>query len=1012
MTQHIFESITKIFAIISKSDGIREEELSVFYRFLESNFDEVKVRFFRNYFHSFLETIEGNREELESVTSNAATELSLEDRFLIFVRLSELVRADGEMSKSESEHLRIVARIFHLSEGFTDIITRFVFSQNEDLLRLPEMGIVSQGQVRLHGKERSNRFHSDSEIVFTFLKDFGFFILKVLKSKDNLSLNNDEINEGVIFFLRPGGVLMGSSGEEQLHFSSLWSATHQMENESRNFLSCEKLHYHHPNGKKGIHEFSFSAESGDLIAIMGPSGSGKSTVMNVINGNFPPESGIVSFNGVNVHENSSLIKPFFGYVPQDDLLIEDLSVFDNLFFSARLSLPELSREEVKTRVDNLLRDLGLFQCRDLKVGNSLSKTISGGQRKRLNIALELIRNPAVLFMDEPTSGLSSRDSDNVMALLRELCFKGTIVFTVIHQPSSDIYKLFDQLILMDSGGYAVYCGNPVEAVAYFKSSINHVRSHITACPVCGDINPEIVFNILESKVIDEFGMPQSNRKTGPEEWYARFRSAETQPEKPSHGHPDLIPGKKPGLWLQCMVFFRRDLLSKLSNRQYLTITLLEPVLLAIILAFIVRFYPVSEGNPGQYFFGENVNIPSFIFIGIIVSLFMGMSLSAEEIFRDRKILKREEFLLLSRFGYLSSKVLIQFIISMIQTILFVIPSCWIVDNLELSWAYFLVLFSSACFANILALNISSALSQINTIYILIPILLIPQLILGGIIVNYDKMNPIVAKHGKVPFIGDLMASRWAFEASCLAQFRENSYNRHFFRTEQQLSNANYKLLYWIPEMENLVTDLFNSIEKEGSNKGRQWLASTEPYRILLHEIQKENRQNRHRKFDEKEFRPEKLNAAGLAQIEQYLRDLEKDYQLIRRYYEERRDIATREILGIYGKDGLLELKKKHHNKSLEELLRSEGRWEDKVIHSEGQLVRQSDPVFHTETIPGGQLDYRAHFFSPEKQFLGIRFDTFKFNLAVIWLMVFSLFLTLYYDILKKAISFQFKPKKN
>jgi hypothetical protein len=213
-------------------------------------------------------------------------------------------------------------------------------------------------------------------------------------------------------------------------------------------------------------------------------------------------------------------------------------------------------------------------------------------------------------------------------------------------------------------------------------------------------------------------------------------------------------------------------------------------------------------------------------------------------------------------------------------------------------------------------------------------------------------------------------------------------------------------------MENLVTDLFNSIEKEGSNKGRQWLASTEPYRILLHEIQKENRQNRHRKFDEIEFRPEKLNAAGLAQIEQYLRDLEKDYQLIRRYYEERRDVATREILGIYGKDGLLELKKKHHNKSLEELLRSEGRWEDKVIHSEGQLVRQSDPVFHTETIPGGQFDYRAHFFSPEKQFLGIRFDTFKFNLAVIWLMVFSLFLTLYYDILKKAISFQFKPKKN
>ena len=1012
MTQHVFESITKIFAIISKSDGIREEETEVFYRFLESNFDEVKFRFFRNYFLSFLETIEGNREELESVTANAATELSLEERFLIFVRLSELVRADGEMSRSESDHLKSVARIFHLSEAFTSIISRFVFSEIEDLLKLPDMGLLSKGNFRLHGKERESHFQTDTEIAFTFLKDFGFFILKVLRSGEELSLNNDEIKEGVIFFLRPGDVLMAKDGEEQLHFSSLWSATHQMESESRNFLSCELLNYHHPNGKKGIHEFSFSAESGDLIAIMGPSGSGKSTVMNVINGNYRPESGQVLFNGVNVHTNGDLIKPFFGYVPQDDLLIEDLSVFDNLFFSARLSLPELSSTEVSARVDQLLKDLGLFQVRDLRVGNSLSKTISGGQRKRLNIALELIRNPAVLFMDEPTSGLSSRDSDNVMSLLRELCFRGTIVFTVIHQPSSDIYKLFDQLILMDSGGYAVYCGNPVDAVAYFKSSINHVRSHITACPVCGDINPEIVFNILESKVIDEYGMPQAARKTGPEEWYARFRAASPNQEKPSHGYPALKPGKKPSLFLQWMVFFRRDLMSKMANRQYLAITLMEPVLLALILAFIVRFYPVGENLPGQYFFGENVNIPSFIFIGIIVSLFMGMSLSAEEIFRDRKILKREEFLLLSRFGYLSSKVAIQFLISMVQTILFVLPSCWMVDNLEMGWAYFLVLFSSACFANMLALNISSALAQINTIYILIPILLIPQLILGGIIVNYDKMNPIVARHGKVPFVGDLMASRWAFEAACLAQFMDNSYNRHFFKTEQNLSNANYKLLYWIPEMENLSTDLYTSMEKEAAVKGKHWLASTEPYLILQHEIQKENRQNQHRKFDLKELQTDRLSRKSIENLEQYLRDLEKDYQLIRRYYENRRDAKTHELLGLYGKEGLLELRKKHHNKSLEELLKSEGRWEDKIIHSEGQLVRQSDPVYHTESIPGNYLDYRAHFFSPVKQFMGIRFNTFYFNLTVIWLMVFALFLTLYFDSLKKLVNLKFNTGKN
>ncbi len=102
--------------------------------------------------------------------------------------------------------------------------------------------------------------------------------------------------------------------------------------------------------------------------------------------------------------------------------------------------------------------------------HTFNKLISGGQRKRLNIALELIREPSVLFVDEPTSGLSSRDSENMMDLLRELALKGKLVFVVIHQPSSEIYKMFDKIIFLDIGGYMIYYGNPVEAVMYFKKN--------------------------------------------------------------------------------------------------------------------------------------------------------------------------------------------------------------------------------------------------------------------------------------------------------------------------------------------------------------------------------------------------------------------------------------------------------------------------------------------------------------------------------------------------------------
>ena len=152
----------------------------------------------------------------------------------------------------------------------------------------------------------------------------------------------------------------------------------------------------------------------------------------------------------------------------------------------------------------------------------MDKTISGGQRKRLNIALELIREPAILYLDEPTSELSSRDSENVIDLLKELSLKGKLIFVVIHQPSSDIYKMFDKMIIMDTGGYPAYNGHPVEAVTYFKKSTHQVDSNRGQCETCGNVNPEQIFNIIEAKVVDEYGQPTAKRKITPPQWYELY----------------------------------------------------------------------------------------------------------------------------------------------------------------------------------------------------------------------------------------------------------------------------------------------------------------------------------------------------------------------------------------------------------------------------------------------------------------------------------------------------------
>ena len=148
-----------------------------------------------------------------------------------------------------------------------------------------------------------------------------------------------------------------------------------------------------------------------------------------------PEAGEVLINGVNIHDEADKVKGLIGYVSQDDLLIEELTVFDNLFYNASLCFGNLSDNEIAIKVENVLHSLGLYEIRDMKVGTPLNKKISGGQRKRLNISLELIREPAILFLDEPTSGLSSLDSENILDLLNDLKLKGKLIFVVIHQPS-------------------------------------------------------------------------------------------------------------------------------------------------------------------------------------------------------------------------------------------------------------------------------------------------------------------------------------------------------------------------------------------------------------------------------------------------------------------------------------------------------------------------------------------------------------------------------------------------
>ena len=206
-----------------------------------------------------------------------------------------------------------------------------------------------------------------------------------------------------------------------------------------------------------------------------------------------------------------------------------------------------------------------------------------------------------------------------MDMLKELALKGKLIFVVIHQPSSDIFKMFDKLLILDQGGYPIFDGNPIDAVVYFKTHVHHANANERECPICGNVNPEQIFNIIESKVVDEYGNQTKYRKVSPKEWNQRFLENSTVHENGEQLDPVKGSSKIANKWAQFRVFFIRDVLSKLANKQYMFINMLEAPVLALILAFFVKFFNYRADGNSEYVFYQNENIPQYLFISVVVA---------------------------------------------------------------------------------------------------------------------------------------------------------------------------------------------------------------------------------------------------------------------------------------------------------------------------------------------------------------------------------------------------------
>ena len=941
MTDVILSSFISLFALFGKEEQVDEawaKDMLVSY--LRHHFGIRNIDLYLDLYSDMRGAYEmtedlNTQETVAAICSSLHGKIRPEEESLLLLRLMEFCSDDGLKAVSM---FTTMAEKFNIPQTQYDDFYAYATDQ-------PTAHVMIHHPEGFDGALKTLMDSVTGLLIFTYM------------GSDTVLLNDVPVLSGAYQVWLQSSVLKSSSGKP-LYYSTIASAYSNEDDKTEDVAFCGRnINFRFPNSDNGMHDLSFNLHNGELLAIMGGSGTGKTTLLSLLNGSLKPQEGSITINGHDISEPAA--KDLIGFVPQDDLLIEELTVYQNLWYTAKLCFEGMSAEDIDNRVMKTLKDLGLDAVKDLKAGSAINKYISGGQRKRLNIALELIREPAVLFLDEPTSGLSSADTEKVILLLKEQTQKGKLIIVNIHQPSSAVYKLFDRLWLLDRGGYPVFDGNPIDAITYFKEAAHYADAETSACPTCGNVNPEIVLNIIDEKALTNTGEPSDERKMTPQDWHELYLENRPEMAEPAVSDVPRSDQLKPSALKQFFLFFRRNVRTKITNVQYLCITLLMAPLLAVICALLTRYAP-----PEGYSVMNNKNLVSYFFMAVIVATFSGMSGSAEEIIKDRALLKRERYLNLSYGSYIWSKIAYMALVSLIQTMLFIVIGNSIMGVHGLFGTWWLILFMTALLASLTGLLLSQCLNSVVAIYISIPVLLIPQILLCGLVVSFSDLTP-KSTTGNVPLIGDLIPSRWSYEALAVTSFTDNAYEVRQFETDKQKYENQFYNIGFLDELQSQLETM-----KDEQRRGKEVKASHM-------EVIKTNLPVLTAYCGMKPYQGDE----SYESLYKYLKEAENI--LIKRCNDVtlKADAQTASFIRQNGKDALLELKRDNYNLKLEDCVigADQQRMLDVV---DNYIVPRTGTIFLTPQSRCG----RAPFYSSEKIIGSWHVKTLWFNMAVLLLM--------------------------
>lgn len=489
----------------------------------------------------------------------------------------------------------------------------------------------------------------------------------------------------------------------------------------------------------------------EMVAVMGPAGAGKTTLMKALNGYSAPTYGRVLFNGSELYRFYDQYRLQLGYVPQDDIMHPLLTVQEALYFTAKLRT-DLKDPEIRKRIHDVLSRLNIDDIADRQIGSPEKKVISGGQRKRLNIAMELLSDPNVLFLDEPTTGLSSYDAFKVVKVLRQLADTGKTVVLTIHQPSIDIFKEFDNLVMVSRDKGSTSSG----ALAYYGPAYPDSIQFFSGTESRGDLSPEALLDGLSRRPTPEWVNLYSQSKHKHE--FVDTRAGQLPAAQAQTAGQTTVRKFGFGQWVTLL---RRTGLLRWRDRGQVIFMALQATLFPLLMCGIFKSLRRTSFDSEIDWKGFTGQVSGVHFLLVVAAVWFGCNNAARDIVGEWAIYLRERMVSLKLPSYVLSKLGVLAAICLVQcTVLLAIV--YAVCGLESGFLpTLLILFLSSQVGAALGLLISSFAKTTESAIAVLPIPLLFMILLSG---GIKPLTDDASRTAAMAF-----PSRWAFEANLLRE---------------------------------------------------------------------------------------------------------------------------------------------------------------------------------------------------------------------------------------------------